>query len=86
MSMCVCVCSHTQDLISLAQFSAQVRRASRQDERDEYSLTILSSNNIKPQTRRSSMDHNTPWVPKTHNRKERYITKEFQYNGDNLFQ
>lgn len=62
----VFACSHAQDLISFAQFSAQVRRASCQDERDEYSLAILPSNYIKAQTRRSSVDHNTPRVPETH--------------------
>lgn len=59
----VFACSHAEDLISLAQFTAQICRTSRQDEWDEDSLPILSSDYIKAQTRRSSVDHNTPRIP-----------------------
>lgn len=62
-NVCVFACSHAQDLISLAEFTAQICRTSCQDERDEDSLTILSSDYIKAQTRGSSVDHNTPRIP-----------------------
>lgn len=54
---------YTEDLIALVQLSTEVSRPPCQDEGDKDALAVLSSHNVEPQARRTSMDQNSSRLP-----------------------
>lgn len=56
-------CGYTEDLIALVQLSAEVSWPPGQDEGDEDSLSVFSSNNVESQTCGASVDQNPAWLP-----------------------
>lgn len=51
-------CSYTKDLIAFVKFPAEVCWPSSQDEGNEDTLSILTSNNVESQTCGTSVDQN----------------------------
>lgn len=56
--------SYRQDAVSLSELSAEISWASCKNEGDEDPFSILSSDNIKPKTRGTSLKNHPPGFSK----------------------